>query len=459
MRLLLLFFITFTFVANAQLKPDKYSHSFGDIYDNAPTYVDFTFKNESANAVFLLTIDKPQEIYYIYSKKIIQPDSVFTLRLKVNDNIAGRFNYTVDVYFSDNNQPVTLSVNGNIKEKSSNGMTDCPDFSKTPPNGGITEFEITIKVIDSLTREPIRKSKLFIVNNGVLQGEYVTNNDGLIHKKMPIGYYFVTAQHKDYLANNNEGYLNFQSNYMEIELQNKHKPTEPDPILASNPNPVLIQDTLPRNPIPEINIYNTPVDTTTPNLAAKDFNSGQFLPNNIVFIIDVSSSMNNMGKLDLLKMSMVELTKILRKEDRVTLIAYSGSVNIMLENVSAMKKEEIIEQVQKLVAKGYTAGGDAIKEGYRLAKKSFIPDGNNLIFMVTDGAFNKGEKNYKKIIKKNYHDYGIKLSVVGIKTTDFLTTQMREIAMLGGGEYVRIVDTNDARKKLFEEVKRTSFRG
>ena len=168
--------------------------------------------------------------------------------------------------------------------------------------------------------------------------------------------------------------------------------------------------------------------------------------------------MNGMGKLDLMKLSMIELTKVLRPEDRVTLIAYSGHVHVLLENVSAMKKDEIIEQVQGLEAKGYTAGGDAIKEGYRLAEKHYIEGGNNLIFMVTDGAFNKGDMNYKRIITKNYNKKDIKFSVVGIKTTDFLTTEMKSISHLGGGEYVRIITIDDAKNKLFEEVRRTSFR-
>jgi len=447
MRVLIVFFLLISFSGISQIKPSKVKHNFGDLYANAPTYVDFTFKNESGVPVFLLTIDKPQEVYYIYSTKVIQPDSTLVLRLKVNDRVKGRFNYQVDVYFSDSNKPTPLYLTGNLKEKSTNSMTECPDFSKTPPAGQMAEFEITIKVIDSLTGEPIRKSNVYVINNGDLLGEYFTNNDGIIHRKFPIGFYYMTAHKDDYLSNYHEGYLNFQSNYVEIKLQ---QPKIERPINEPINNPVLVVN----DPTEE------PIDTTTTPIPEmpKNFNSGHFVPNNIVFIVDISASMNGMGKLDLLKMSMIELTKLLRKEDRVTLIAYSGKVSILLEDISGMDKDRIIEQVKTLSAKGYTNGGEAIKEGYRLVRKSYIKGGNNLIFMVTDGAFNKGQKDFKKTIRSNYKKLGIRFSVVGIKTTDYLTSNMRSMTDIGGGEYVRIITVNDAKNKLINEIKRTSYK-
>jgi Ca-activated chloride channel family protein len=466
----LLFFIPL--LGLSQITVNKTKHNFGDLYENAPTYIDFTFKNNGDKAVFLLTVDKPQEVYYLYSKKLIQPDSSMTLRLKINDNIKGRFNYYVEVYFSDSRDPVVINLTGNVKQKGSNALTDCPDFNKRPPARGAPEFEVTIKVIDSITREPIRRSKVYFVNNGMLIGEFYTNSNGIVHEKIPLGLYYITAQKPPYLSNFFDGYLNFQNNYVEIELQQpiEEKPSvmeEEEIIVEINEDvtidsvEVLVEDVEDVDePVVEIVQEELPPKDTTElnDLPPTNFDKKHFVANNIVFIVDVSSSMNGMGKLDLLKLSMIELTKELRPEDRVTLIAYSGHVHILLEDVNGMSKDEIIEQIQNLKAKGYTAGGDAIKEGYRLAEKHYIEGGNNLIFMVTDGAFNKGDMNYKRIISKNYNKKDIKFSVVGIKTTDFLTTEMKSLSHLGGGEYVRIITIDDAQQKLFEEVRRTSFR-
>lgn len=468
MKYLISLFFLIPLLSFGQITVDKTKHNFGDLYENAPTYIDFTFTNNGDKAVFLLTIDKPQEVYYLYNKKLIQPDSTMTLRLKVNDNIKGRFNYYVEVYFSDSQDPIVLNLNGNVKQKSSNALTSCPDFNKQPPAGGIPEFEVTVKVIDSITREPIRRSKVFLVNNGTLVGEFYTNSNGIIHEKIPLGLYYITAEKSPYNSNFFDGYLNFQNNYIEIELQKSNKNITPPVVeeevvetVEEEQEEIVIAE--PNDEIEEVEepiVENTPPKDTTKleDLPVEDFDKSHFAPNNIVFIVDVSSSMNGMGKLDLMKLSMIELTKVLRPEDKVTLIAYSGHVHVLLEDVSAMQKDDIIEQVQSLEAKGYTAGGDAIKEGYRLAEKHYIEGGNNLIFMVTDGAFNKGDMNYKRIITKNYNKKDIKFSVVGIKTTDFLTTEMKSISHLGGGEYVRIITIDDAKNKLFEEVRRTSFR-
>lgn len=469
MKYFLILFLLAPFLSLGQMQANKTKHNFGDLYDNAPTYVDFTFTNNSDKAVFLLTIDKPQEVYYLYSKKLIQPDSTMTLRLKINDNIKGRFNYYVEVYFSDSRDPIVINLTGNVKQKSSNALTNCPDFNKQPPKRGAPEFEVTVKVIDSITREPIRRSKVYFVNNGTLVGEFLTNSNGIVHEKIPLGLYYITAEKSPYNSNFFDGYLNFQNNYVEIELQQPENNTPP-PIVEEEE---IIVETIEEKPEEEVTetieevveveepiVENTPPKDTTKidDLPPTNFDKSHFAPNNIVFIVDVSSSMNGMGKLDLMKLSMIELTKVLRPEDKVSLIAYSGHVHILLEDVSAMQKDDIIEQVQSLQAKGYTAGGDAIKEGYRLAEKHYIEGGNNLIFMVTDGAFNKGDKNFKHLISKSYNKKDIKFSVVGIKTTDFLTTEMKSLSHLGGGEYVRIITIDDAKNKLFEEVRRTSFR-
>ncbi len=470
-----------------QMSIEKTSHDFGNLYANAQTYVDFEFKNIGQSKAYLLTIDKPREVYYIYSSKLIQADSTVTVRLKINDNIKGKFNYKVDVHFSNSNKPVTLTLTGNIKERSDNPLTACPDFTAAPPKDGLAHFEVTIKVVDSLTQEPLRRSRVYLINNGTMVGAYYTNANGIIHKSVPLGLYYITAEKSPYKSNFHEGYLNFQDNYVKIELQ---KEKIDDPVIEEPDRIVIVPDieeqeeeepevdeseeddtiivieeeetteemeeTVEEVVVEEIEeelveIEETPVDSS-------DFNSSLFVPNNIVFIVDVSSSMNQMGKMDLLKYAMIELTKILRTQDKVSLIAYSGSVRTLFEFESGANKDEIITKVKTLKSGGYTDGGMAIKEGVKLAKKGYIEGGNNLIFMVTDGAFNKGSKDYMRTIEYTHKTKDIKFSVVGVKTSDYLTGHMTKIAAKGGGEYVRIITVDDAQNKLFEEVKRTSIK-
>ena len=482
--LVIISFILSSVFTFAQIQIEKTSHDFGNLYDNAPTHIDFVFKNIGQSKTYLLTVDKPNEVYYIYSSKTIQADSSVTVRLKVNDKIKGRFNYRVDVYFSNSNTPTTLTLTGNVKERSSSPLTACPDFNALPPENGLAQFDVTIKVIDSLTGEPIRRSKVYLINNGTMVGVHYTNSNGFIRKPVPLGMYYITAEKTGYISNYHEGYLNFQENYVEIPIRRPEVEIEtiaPEIVeLEDEPEEIIIEEETPEIVIeieeepaeivieeteePEVIVIETEEPEAVEELVEEvpedtaKFSDTRFAPNNIVFIVDVSSSMNQMGKMDLLKYSMIELTKILREQDKVTLIAYSGTVRVLLEFESGDNKEEIIAKVQSLKSGGYTDGSTAIKQGIKLAKKGYIEGGNNLIFMVTDGAFNKGGKNYMRLIESTHKDMQIKFSVVGIKTSEYLTNNLSTIASKGGGSYVRIITIDDAQTKMLEEVKRTSER-
>ncbi|MDX1350109.1 MAG: VWA domain-containing protein [Putridiphycobacter sp.] len=475
-----LFLVLFSHTGTAQIEASKTSHDFGNLYANMPTYVDFTFKNTGQSKVFLLSVNKPREVYYLYSSKTVQPDSSVTVRLKINDNIKGRFNYKTEVFFSNSNNPFVITLTGNVKERNSNPLMACPDFNADPPPNGLAEFEVTVKVVDSITQEPIRRSKVFFVSNGEMVAVHYTNGDGIIHETIPLGLYYITAQKDGYNSNYFDGYLNFKTNYVEIKLQQPVKAL-PDEIVANEPDPIAIEEpeiVFEEEPIeivvneePDVIIIDeneptevvevpeTTIDSSLvlPALIDTGFSSNKYAPNNLVFIVDVSSSMNQMGKIELLKLSMIELTKLLRPQDQVSVLAYAGTVNVLFELKKGTDKEEIIEKIKTLKTGGYTAGDEAIKAGIKIAKKGYIDGGNNLVFMVTDGAFNKGSKSYMRTIQMAHETKNIKFSVVGIKTGEYLGSHLTSVAEKGGGTYVRIITIDDAQNKLFEEVKRTSL--
>ena len=114
--------------------------------------------------------------------------------------------------------------------------------------------------------------------------------------------------------------------------------------------------------------------------------------------------------------------------------------------------------MQGLKASGMTAGGSAIKLGYKTNKKTHIENGNNIVIMITDGAFNKGDKDYLETIKSNYEKKGTKFSVVGIKMSEYLAPHMKDIVAKGGGAFVQIRTIEEAQNKLINEIKRTAFR-
>ncbi|MEO9533414.1 MAG: VWA domain-containing protein [Crocinitomicaceae bacterium] len=484
-QLIVIIFLVLGFQSIGQIKPTKQRHNFGELYKDSQSYVDIEFTNTSDKPQFLLTVDKPRDVYYIYSSKKVMPDSSLTIRFKINNNIKGRFTYNVDVYFSNPRAAIPIQLTGNVKQaEMSSSLTACPDFNNAPSAYIANTFDVTILVIDSLTREPIKNSKVYIVENGEMVGTAMTNYKGVVVKKIPYGYYYITAQKSPYTSNYHEGYLNFKRNFVQIELQQPYIERDPNPPVVVNedpidppeeyvidPNPVedpeIVEEVV---EVPEVveevpetpEVVETPKPETEPiplsEVPDTVFNENYFKYNNITFILDVSTSMNGMGKMGLLKMSMIELTKILRANDMISMIKYSSEVETILANTTGDQKEQIIEVVKELKTSGMTAGGNAIKMAYKLNKKSFIPDGNNQVIMITDGVFNKGDKDYLRTIQQNYKSKGVKFSVVGIKTSDYVTRHMKDIVEEGGGDFIRILDIEDAQTKLIDEIKKNSFK-
>lgn len=490
MKLLLSILITCcSIIGWSQIEPEKQRHSFGDLYKDSQSYVDINFKNTSDKVQYLLSVEKPRDVYYIYSSKKVLPDSSLTIRFKINNNRKGRFTYNVDVYFSNPRSAITIQLNGNVKEAEvSSSLTACPDFNGTPPSYISTAFDVTIKVIDSITREPIKNSAVYLVMNNEMIGKAMTNSKGIVQARIPLGYYYITAQKKPYYPNHHEGYLNFKRNYVEIELQQpevdppvnqppviiedepeivEEKPENPPEIIEEeeeedeividpnqNTNPPVVEE----KPEPEI-VSNTTVEPV-PLSEVPDtvFNENYFAYNNITFILDVSTSMNGMGKMDLLKASMISLAEILRAEDKITMIKYSSEVETLMQGESGANTADIISTVNGLKSSGFTAGGNAIKAAYKLSKKHHIEDGNNIVIMITDGVFNRGDQDYLKTIRNNYAKNGTVFSVVGIKTSEYITGHMKNVVSEGGGDFIRIINAEDAEHKLVDEIKRTSFK-
>ena len=498
-RALLLIILFLSTQVLGQIEASTNDFNFGELYSGSQTYTDITFTNETDKVQWLLTIDKPRDVYYIFSSKQVQPGESITIRFKINDAKKGKFNYSVDVYFSEPRDPITVKLSGNVKQMTTEtSLTACPDFNAAPPKS-MTEFDLVIRVIDSTTREAIPNATVYLVSNGELIGTEKTNFKGFVKERMNIGYYYITADRSPYNSNYYEGYVNYKRNYIEIELSQYPDPVieEPvveEPVIEEPPveepeveEPVVeeppteepveefeivieedppVEEPVVEEPVVEEPVVEEPVIEEPPpvepvaldELPDTNFNQAYFKYNNITFILDVSSSMNGMGKMNLLKMSMIELAKILRPQDVVSIVKFASDVDVIMPGSSGDKKEEIISTVKGLKTASSTAGGDAISKGYQLNRQNYIPGGNNMVIMITDGIFNKGSKDYLNVVKKNYEDKGIKFCVVGIKTSDYITKHMTNIVSYGGGDFIRIITVDDAMNKLIEEIRKSSFR-
>lgn len=182
-------------------------------------------------------------------------------------------------------------------------------------------------------------------------------------------------------------------------------------------------------------------------------------PSNLVFLIDVSGSMNSTNKLPLLKKGFRMLTDQLRDDDHVAIVVYAGAAGVVLESTPGSDKATIKEAIDRLQAGGSTAGGEGIQLAYDIAKKHFREGGNNRVILATDGDFNIGESSnagMERMIEKKRDD-GIFLTVLGFGMGNYKDSKMELLADKGNGNYAYIDNIQEAKKVLVSEFGGTLF--
>jgi len=178
---------------------------------------------------------------------------------------------------------------------------------------------------------------------------------------------------------------------------------------------------------------------------------------NLVFLIDVSGSMNSADKLPLVKSALSGLASELNPRDRVSIVVYAGASGLVLEPTSDTAK--IRQALDRLEAGGSTAGSAGLQLAYQVARDSFIQGGVNRVVLATDGDFNVGVSDTKLLIEmiEKQRDSGITLTALGFGTGNYNEAMMEQIANHGNGNYSYIDSALEAKKVLGEEMSSTLF--
>ena len=192
---------------------------------------------------------------------------------------------------------------------------------------------------------------------------------------------------------------------------------------------------------------------------AKKVETDKLAASNLVFLIDVSGSMQDQNKLPLVKKGFGLLIDQLREQDRVSIVVYAGAAGMILPSTSGKEKGKIKDALEKLEAGGSTAGGEGIKLAYKMAEENFIKDGNNRVILASDGDFNVGvssEEDLKKLIEQK-REKGVFLSVLGFGMGNYKDNKMEVLADKGNGNYAYIDNIQEAQKVFVNEFGGTLF--
>ncbi|MXN43740.1 DUF3520 domain-containing protein [Shinella kummerowiae] len=180
---------------------------------------------------------------------------------------------------------------------------------------------------------------------------------------------------------------------------------------------------------------------------------------NLVFLIDVSGSMDEPAKLPLLKSAFRLLVGKLKDTDTVSIVTYAGNAGVVLEPTQAKERDTILSAIDNLQPGGSTAGAEGIEAAYRLAQKAFKKDGVNRVMLATDGDFNVGpasDEELKRVIEERRKS-GIFLSVLGFGRGNYNDGMMQTLAQNGNGTAAYIDTLAEAQKTLVEEAGSSLF--
>ena len=182
-------------------------------------------------------------------------------------------------------------------------------------------------------------------------------------------------------------------------------------------------------------------------------------PSNLVFLIDVSGSMNEATKLPLLKQAFHLLVNEIRESDRVAVVAYAGNAGLVMDSTSGEQRELLHRAIDRLESGGSTAGGAGIQLAYDVAGKNFIPGGNNRVILATDGDFNVGISSDADLVKliETRREEGVFLSVLGFGRGNFQDAKMEQLADAGNGNFFYIDNILEARKVFVDDLPKTLY--
>jgi Ca-activated chloride channel family protein len=180
---------------------------------------------------------------------------------------------------------------------------------------------------------------------------------------------------------------------------------------------------------------------------------------NLVFLVDVSGSMNSADKLGLLKSSLKLLTKQMNSEDKVSIVVYAGAAGVVLEPTAGNNQAKIAAALDQLSAGGSTNGAAGIHLAYQLAEQNLVKDGINRILIATDGDFNVGTTNFEalKELVEEKRKKGVSLTTLGFGTGNYNDHLMEQLADVGNGNYAYIDTIKEANKVLVDQINSTLF--
>lgn len=494
---LIILFLFFPLLSMSQ-KISPRVFDFGKVKNWNNPDAEFVITNTGNQAfVFLPGGYHPQ--YFISTPQgQVQPGGSAVIKVKYYTRTGGKFEQSIPLFISSRQEPVMLEIKGVILSFAEDAMMMCPQITGS---GNASEKELLevfpeIEVVDAISG--VGLTNVDILVRGALKSYAFEDTRKSVVKLrgVQVGLYYVDCSREGYEPYFSERYIDKGTFRIRVEMKpvnepmqadtEEKQPSSEDEVIVVTNNPyeekeaierirkmmdkkfkgreIIERDVVVINPVEQDSLSalqdSTPLKSI-PDLAADgSLDRRKYADNNIVFLIDVSGSMLREDKLPFLKTAMKQLVKVLRHNDRVTIIVYSTKPEVILQSVRGSEKEKINAVIDGLEAKGQSYGAEGLDAAYYEARMQYISGGNNQVILASDGIFNSRDFSEKKIYKKvkEESDQGIILSTIAFGKTTAAINFMKEMANQGNGSFLQILSESDAQSSLVEEIKRQSAR-
>ena len=205
--------------------------------------------------------------------------------------------------------------------------------------------------------------------------------------------------------------------------------------------------------------WNTDNQLLYINLSSRKLDLDSLPPSNLVFLIDVSGSMDMPNRLPLLKSAFRLLVNNLREKDSVAIVVYGGVTGVMLNTTSGGEKEKILKAIDELEPGGSTPGESGIRMAYNVARNHYIDGGNNRVILATDGDFNVGLKTEDELdeLISRQRESGVYLTCLGVGMGNYKDSKIQTLAKKGNGNFAYLDNFREAEKVLLKEFTQTLY--
>ncbi|MER3463110.1 MAG: hypothetical protein C4329_00415 [Chitinophagaceae bacterium] len=205
--------------------------------------------------------------------------------------------------------------------------------------------------------------------------------------------------------------------------------------------------------------WNTANQLLITNIKSKKINLDSLPPTHLVFLIDVSGSMDMPNRLPLLKAGFRGLINNLRAKDTVSIVVFGGITTVLVNALSGNDKDSLFKVVNGLEPSGSTPGEAGIKLAYTMAKVHFIEGGNNRVILATDGDFNVGLQKEEELedLIISQKQQGIYLTCLGVGMGNYKDSKIQTLAQKGNGNFAYLDSYAEAEKVLLKEFLQTLY--